>query len=158
MIITVGHGADRHGHIIIVCGGVDLLYRRGEINHIQPAVQFCGQLRVNKVDHDTAASESHINRNSRVGQINDHPPLAVFTPAEINIFQASAGHTVGTGEDSITGSRRRPTRVRAQSQDDIAALDNHVIRDGARQIDHHARATGGFNGIEAVCHADADPL
>ena len=158
MIIVISHGADRHGHIIIACSGVDLFYRRGEINHIQPAIQFRWQLRVNKIDHDPAAPEPHINRNSRVGQINDHPPLAIFTPAKINIFQTPAGHTVGTGKDSITGSRRRPARIRAQSQDDIAAFDSHVIRDGARQIDHHARATGGFNGIKAVRHADADPL
>ena len=157
MVIIVSHGADRHGHIIVARGGVDLLDGRGEINHIQPAVQCLGQLRVNKVDHDPAAPEPHINRNSRVGQINDHPSFAVFAAAKINILQAVLAIGAG-GEDHVSCGGRRPVHIRLQGQDDIAARDGHVIGNRAGQIDHHARATGGLHGIEAVCHADADPL
>ena len=82
---------------IVAAGvGINGLHRCGEVQYIQAPLQFFRQLGAVKINEDLAALLLHINRNGRVGQVDDDTSLAIGAATKIDVGNGVVTTASGT--------------------------------------------------------------
>ena len=93
---------------------VEAGHRRGEIGHVEAALQVLRQIGADEVDQDLVALLAQVDRRARIGELDDQAAggRAIAAAAEIDVLDAAARRRGRRSwpRAAVRGSGRRPRR------------------------------------------------
>ena len=168
-LFEVARGGDGEAHAVADAHDVEAADRRGEIGGVVAAREVARNFGAGEVDDDLVAELAQAGRRARIGQAHDDAAGATGAAAEVDAADGAragrrgGGGMRGGGEPAAplrsgSGGGRRG-RGAADQHDHVVARDARLVGQQAVEVQHQARAAGGFRGedrVHAACaHVDA---
>ena len=131
---------------------LDVLHRRREIEHVQTFGLARRQLHVEDIQHNLVAFLLQVGSSAWAGEADKDAPFTIGAPAKIDIAQLDRIAGYGLGRIAAAGSCRsrcRSCHIGRDAENQLLAIDSGFVACGPEQVDHDARAPGGFHRGDA---------
>src|ERR1044072_2126660 len=151
VVLPLAARLDDHAHVLALLERVDGVHRRGEVDHVEAPAQVLRQPGLQEVDHDVLPLRADVDAGGRVGEVVTDAALPALAAAEVVVVDLvlGVGPALGEARPRASGGVLRHRRLR-QGDDHAAAVDGRLVRHGAPQVKHQARALRALHHVHAA--------